>query len=197
MAMKGTRLFGMRAGAAARMAGALALAGVVLSGCALRDPCLKYLPASARVVPPSGGGVDTSDYEHAPIAFTQCRARGGNTFAQFELARAYEQGRGVPRDPAQAAKWYRRAAESTVEMQFTPPASGPDAAYGQTIPSHEGRRWPGLAEAQYRLGLMYLEGRGVPQDRAQARKWLERAARQGYPEAVARLKELDAAQPSN
>ncbi|MBM3504914.1 MAG: sel1 repeat family protein [Alphaproteobacteria bacterium] len=38
----------------------------------------------------------------------------------------------------------------------------------------------GDAEAQQLLGLMYNEGRGVPQDYAEAAKWLRRAAEQGY-----------------
>ena len=29
----------------------------------------------------------------------------------------------------------------------------------------------GYAEAQYRLGVMYGEGRGVPQDHSEALKW--------------------------
>jgi TPR repeat protein len=36
----------------------------------------------------------------------------------------------------------------------------------------------GDAEAQYYLGLMYDRGQGVPQDHAEAVKWLRRAAEQ-------------------
>jgi hypothetical protein len=38
----------------------------------------------------------------------------------------------------------------------------------------------GSAEAQYFLGMMYANGRGVPQDYATARGWYEKAAAQGY-----------------
>ena len=46
------------------------------------------------------------------------------------------------------------------------------------------RLWRPLAEqggapAQYNLGLMYVEGRGVPQDNTEAVKWYRLAAEQG------------------
>src|SRR3546814_8384958 len=37
-----------------------------------------------------------------------------------------------------------------------------------------------LPISQYRLGLMYENGRGVPMDLAEAEKWYGRAAEQGY-----------------
>ena len=41
----------------------------------------------------------------------------------------------------------------------------------------------GVAAAQYNLGLMYLDGHGVPQDPAEAVKWFKRSAEQDYTEA--------------
>ena len=38
-------------------------------------------------------------------------AEAGYPVAQYELARMYQSGRGVPQDYAEAAKWYRSAAE--------------------------------------------------------------------------------------
>jgi len=66
--------------------------------------------------------------------------------AQAALGFAYELGRGVPQDYAQAAIWYRRASEQ------------------------------GNADAQGILGIMYEQGRGVPQDYVQAHMWLNLAA---------------------
>jgi len=37
----------------------------------------------------------------------------------------------------------------------------------------------GLASAQYNLGIMYVNGRGVPQDYKEALKWFRKAAEQG------------------
>ncbi|HIE65463.1 MAG: tetratricopeptide repeat protein [Nitrospira sp.] len=41
----------------------------------------------------------------------------------------------------------------------------------------------GDAEAQYRLGLMYLNGEGVSQDLRQAAKWYRKSAENGNPDA--------------
>ena len=41
----------------------------------------------------------------------------------------------------------------------------------------------GNADAQFKLGVMYYEGDGVPQDFAEARRWFEKAAAQGNAEA--------------
>jgi TPR repeat protein len=37
----------------------------------------------------------------------------------------------------------------------------------------------GDADAQYRLGVLYANGYGVPKDYVQARQWYEKAAAQG------------------
>ena len=53
----------------------------------------------------------------------------------------------------------------------------------------------GSAEAAYRLGLMYLQGKGVGQAAARARSWLEAAAQQGHADARAVLSHLKPPQP--
>ena len=67
----------------------------------------------------------------------------------FRSGVAYHNGQGVPQDYAEAAKWYRRAAEQ------------------------------GNAAAQYDLGVAYHNGQGVPQEYAEAVKWYRQAAEQG------------------
>ena len=46
------------------------------------------------------------------------------------------------------------------------------------------RAWTGSTEAQLALAWRYREGRGVPQDYAQAADWFERAAAKGSPRAA-------------
>jgi len=58
-------------------------------------------------------------------------------------------GKGVPKDYAEAVKWYRLAAAQ------------------------------GNANAQLNLGIMYGKGEGVPEDYVQAYAWLNLAAAQG------------------
>jgi hypothetical protein len=45
----------------------------------------------------------------------------------------------------------------------------------------------GMAAAQFKLGQLYANGQGVPQDYAQARQWWEKAAVRGDVEAAANL----------
>jgi TPR repeat protein len=48
----------------------------------------------------------------------------------------------------------------------------------------------GHLNAMYRLGMSYLEGKGVPHDQLQARKWLKTSADGGNPQARAALQNL-------
>lgn len=45
----------------------------------------------------------------------------------------------------------------------------------------------GVAAAQFNLGLMYLDGQGVPQDYKEAANWFERSAEQDYGKAQLNL----------
>jgi TPR repeat protein len=67
------------------------------------------------------------------------------------------QGGRVPQDFAEAAQWYRRAADH------------------------------GHAAAQLSLAFLYARGLGVPHDEAEAAKWCRTAALSGYAPAQARL----------
>lgn len=80
------------------------------------------------------------------ITYLQTAAEKGIPHAQMLLARAYEIGEGVPKNPGMAAELYRRAAEQ------------------------------GNVDAQYNLAIMYSEGDGVPQNDKEARKWFSAAA---------------------
>lgn len=48
----------------------------------------------------------------------------------------------------------------------------------------------GDPEAQFKLGLMYYQGQNVKQDYEQAKFWLEKAAKQGYKQAVDEIEKL-------
>ena len=73
--------------------------------------------------------------------------------AQTNLGLMYADGEGVPKDYAEAVKWFRMAAEQ------------------------------GHVHAQYNLGVLYSEGRGVGQDYVEAAKWYRKAAEQGSVDA--------------
>lgn len=77
------------------------------------------------------------------------RAGQGDPQAQYALGLLYYQGKGTPRDYAEALQWYRKAAAQSD------------------------------AKTQEALGSMYYYGRGVQQDSAEAARWYRLAANQG------------------
>lgn len=88
------------------------------------------------------------------------QAKYGDASAAFTLGMAYELGRHVPQNCAEATRWVTTAAEE------------------------------GNAAAEYNLGLRYRDGDGVPANRAESEKWLRRAAARRYPKANLALKML-------
>lgn len=82
-------------------------------------------------------------------------AEQGPVRAQLFLGATYRLGNGVPRNYAEAVKWYRKAAEL------------------------------GLSGAQVLVGAMYAKGEGVPEDLVQAYMWTKLAAVQGEDKAKA------------
>jgi TPR repeat protein len=108
----------------------------------------------------------------------------------------YRNGRGVPKDAAQAVQWYRAAAEQNDAMaQFK---LGLMCFHGEGVPKDnvQAVKWyraaaeQGLVEAQNMLGVMYDLGRGVPKNDTQAAKWYRAAAEQGYIDSREYLKNL-------
>ena len=123
-------------------------------------------------------------------------ARKGNVKAQNNLGFMYAEGRKVPRDYVQAARWYRKAAEkghSTSEfnlgyLHLT--GQGVSQDYVQAAIWFGKAAEQGNAMAQYNLGYMAAKGQGVPQDQVQALMWFKLAATQGDKRAVESLGKL-------
>ena len=94
----------------------------------------------------------------------------------------YAEGKGVPQDFEEAAKWYRLAAA----QGYAPAEYSLGVAYdkGQGVPQNyaEAVKWYRLAAArgnqfaQMNLGVMYTNGRGVRQDFVRAHMWFNLAA---------------------
>jgi TPR repeat protein len=92
----------------------------------------------------------------------QKRAEEGYIEAEFLFGRFHQTGNsdyGVRQDPAEAIKWYRRAAEQ------------------------------GHLQATNDLAVMYREGRGVPQNYVESHKWLNLAASQIFSDELPEAKE--------
>jgi uncharacterized protein len=87
----------------------------------------------------------------------QALAGLGDAEAQYYLGLMYDRGQCVLEDRAEAAKWYRKAADQ------------------------------GLPQAEFNLGLMYAKGQAVAKDNTEALKWLRKSGEQGYAEAQSLL----------
>ena len=122
-------------------------------------------------------------YEHsdytAALKEVMPLAEQGNPDAQVFLAKMYLKGQGVPKDPDQANKWFRRAAmQGNAESQFFLGA-------WYLLPHRditEGLKWVQLSaeqgnqDAQLLLGKAYLQGE-LPREPVQADMWLRLAAK--------------------
>ncbi len=96
---------------------------------------------------PLAGSTNPSDSEFPRTPSGDAKIEDGETL--YARALRHSRGEGVPQDLAEAAKWYRLAAEA------------------------------GHAGAQKNLGVFYATGQGVSKDEVEAQKWLKRAAAQG------------------
>lgn len=122
-------------------------------------------------------------------------ACSGTKVAQFMLGYVYETGEGAAADAKKAVKWYQRAARPTRGISHVDVAPVGQQAYGRVAPVQTGPEIPGNSNAEYRLGLMYLEGRGVKESRDKAARWFRRAAEKGHDQAAAALEALEAGSP--
>lgn len=123
--------------------------------------------ARAKILQPCRGEAELTDTEvsvpdPAPaspkpktkIESLRDQAEKGSPQAQAELGWAYDNGIGVPRDQAEAVKWYQKAAMQDHRI------------------------------AQYNLATSYCFGHGVPRDYVEAVKWYQKAADQGHMNAM-------------
>ena len=97
--------------------------------------------------------------------------------------------RGLPKDEAQAVKWYRKAAEagyapSMVDLGFMYQhgRGGLSKDDAQAVSWFRKAAEAGEAPGMAYLGFMYAYGRGgLPKDDAQAVSWYKKAAAAGTP----------------
>jgi TPR repeat protein len=127
-------------------------------------------------------------------------AEQGDAYAQGLLGTMYENGRGVPQDYQEAAKWYRKAAEQGNAGAQSMLGWMYEGGKGVPRDYREAAMWfrkaaeQGLAPAQFSLGTMYYLGDGVPQDYVQAHMWCNlAAANETAPKKSAELRDKIAA----
>jgi uncharacterized protein len=115
----------------------------------------------------------------------QVKEDTGSMKAQRDKGDMYFLGQGVPQDSAEAARWYRKAADQGDAISEYILGVLYDEGQGVTQDYAEAARWfrkaadQGDADAQFRLGDTYRQGQGVPKDSAEAARWFRKAANQG------------------
>ena len=137
-------------------------------------------------------------------AWVRRSAEGGYPGGQFVWAQALFEGHGVERDPKEALKWARLAAEK-VPAILPAKAAEAQALVAQILLDDRGGVPPapdeacrrarqaaeqGNARGQFILGICYHRGAGVARDVATAIKWYRLSAAQQDPDAAINLASL-------
>lgn len=134
------------------------------------------------------------DYSKAE-AWLRRSAADGHPGARNNLGWMHEKGLGMKVDYAAARDHYLAAlgggnpqAKGNLESFFAAGRGAPSGA--AAVDWYRPGAEAGISSAQYRLGMMYARGEGVPQNDRVAAQWLSKAAQQGHAEARKEAAEL-------
>ena len=135
---------------------------------------------------------------------------GENRFAYFSLGNMYKFGSGVEVDMTMAVSYYEKALACKGDMPFASYALGQAYELGQGVKADEQKATQHYTQAltgftaiyekshedtiSYRLGTMYLKGKGTDVDLAKAEKYLLESADNGNDQAQYQLGKLRLAQ---
>ncbi|WEK06343.1 MAG: tetratricopeptide repeat protein [Candidatus Devosia phytovorans] len=162
----------------------------------------------ANMLDGAGGGVSGDDL----LAALEDAADAGQPMAMWQLGTMYENGEGVTRDPAKAFGYFAQianqhadAAPKGVEADIVaqsfvkvgeyyregvPDAGIPvDMERSKALLLHAATYF-GDADAQYRVGLLYMSADGLGVNPLQSARWFSLAARKGNCPAQAQLGDL-------
>jgi TPR repeat protein len=120
---------------------------------------------------------------------SQAAADKGDAKAEYDLARAYEKGLGVARDPARAVTYMRQSADQGYAAAEGELGYFYGTGFGVKKDATQALQWfqksadQGNAVAQFAMGNIYYYGLGVTPDNDKAVKWWKIAAAQNLPEA--------------
>lgn len=195
---------------------ALAIAGVATPAAAQMSGVLPSLPAvpataadaalaMANQLDGAGGGISNADL----VAALEDAALAGQPMALFQLGLMYESGEGVDKDPVKAFGYFSQIADEhadtapkgveadIVAQSFLKigeyyrtglPEAGiqKNEAYSNKLVMHAASYF-GDADAQYKVGELYLDDAELGANPLQSARWLNLAARKGHAGAQAKL----------
>ncbi len=195
---------------------AFAIAGAATPAAAQVSGVLPSLPAApetaadaalamANSLDGAGGGISSKDL----IAALEDAALAGQPMALYQLGLMYETGEGVNKDPVKAFGYFSQIADEhadtapkgveadIVAQSFLkvgeyyrnglPEAGIPkNEAYSNKLIMHAASYF-GDADAQYKVGELYLDEAELGDSPLQSARWLNLAARKGHAGAQAKL----------
>jgi TPR repeat protein len=175
---------------------------------ALAQTAVDAAQAMASAMDGAGGGISSTEQ----IAALQDAAAAGDPMAQWQLGLMYESGEGVAQDKAKAFGYFAQIADehadtapkgleadivahSFVKMgeyykEGLPEAGvAKDEDYANRLILHAASYF-GDADAQYRVGELYLDEKELGDNPLQSARWLSLAARKGHAPAQAKLGDI-------
>jgi len=151
----------------------------------MRKPLLALATLLLMAVP-----VTAQTLEELPFDKQLTLAKVGDVDAQFEVGVAYETGKNMAIDEAEAARWFRQAAlQGNVEAQYhlarlvSRGAKGLKQDFPTALKLYQDAAGKGYAPAMDALGQAYQQGRGTEVDLTKAAEWYQKAADQKLPDA--------------
>ena len=149
--------------------------------------CVNGMYILARIL------MDKKDVNKA-IHWYKEAANKDHVASQYSLGVIYANGDGVIRDYQEARYWFEIVAKNENDKAFQSEACyalsnfyinglDVDVNYYKAVSYLLIAAEYGNPHAQYKLGILYSDGLGVPQSRKEAKSWFKKAAKQGYKDA--------------
>jgi localization factor PodJL len=135
-------------------------------------------------------------------ALMRAAADTGDARSIQRLAKMYERGEGVPRDPGQARALTERAAQrgNSQAMHnlgvYYAEGEGPSRDLGKAAENFRRAASRGVTDSQFNLGAMAEQGMGGPRSEREAYYWYSVAGRSGDRDAASKARELAARLPA-
>lgn len=139
-------------------------------------------------------GTGTDKNESEAFKWFLVAANKGDKSAIKQLIECYKNGFGVERDSAKVIEWYEKLIDAgdkdaVVDLGYYYGTVILD--YDKALIYYRKAAESGHRVAQYNMGIMYQEGKGVESDENTAIYWYRKSAIQGYASAQNKLKEMD------
>lgn len=150
--------------------------------------CASFAFAAGKA-PSEATGADLYQRGFYPEALAEWKKAvevGKDAGAAFRLGEEYFDAKVVPRDVAQAIRYYRFGAERGDARAQMDLGSMYDKGWGVARDANEAAKWyeaaarQGMAVAQYNIGTMYESGEGVEKDNTKAYMYFLLAVQNGF-----------------